>query len=282
MANTDYYDDVKSYFERKAEDYDLVDNQIFWQLSDKLLAEYIDKVITDHLDKDFCFFDAGAGTGRWSHYLLKKYPKSKGYLFDLSQDMLAQAKRKLEAGRLINRSVIKQFNLDNDFTKELARSFDFVFCFHNAIGFLNDARIFLQRLAFITNKDGVVVIMAPNMYHAIYFNLIQAKVDTAVSIYNTNRGKFINSMPEINFFTPTYISRILNEAGFDIIQLTGFPSIVYPGYQEALITGDSVETKSTFSKKSNFEKIFELEKQLLNHNDLSARGTNIVILGKKR
>lgn len=56
-------------------------------------------------------FDAGGGTGRWSLKVLLEYPESTGYTYDLSEDMLRQAKAKREANDLQDRWTIRQGDL---------------------------------------------------------------------------------------------------------------------------------------------------------------------------
>ena len=54
------------YFKNKAADYDRVDEQVYWRLSDSILWHTFNEYILKNLPSNFSFLDAGGGTGRWS------------------------------------------------------------------------------------------------------------------------------------------------------------------------------------------------------------------------
>ena len=51
--------EVIEYFKNKATEYDLVENQIYWKLSDELLWSIFSKKVLDKLPRGFKFIDAG-------------------------------------------------------------------------------------------------------------------------------------------------------------------------------------------------------------------------------
>ena len=91
MSN--YYQEVKKYFNDKAEEYDDVDDQLYCVLSDEYYKRILKKELTQILKdkKSIKLLDAGAGTGRWTmifHELFKDELEVKGDLIDISENML--------------------------------------------------------------------------------------------------------------------------------------------------------------------------------------------------
>jgi ubiquinone/menaquinone biosynthesis C-methylase UbiE len=119
---------IMAYFQGKADKYDLVEEQVYWQLSDRLLWNAFNDAVLSRQKPTFTFLDAGGGTGRWSEKILKSYNDAKGYIYDLSNDMLAQAEKKRRNG-LEGRMYLKQGNIENmNFPDS---TFDITFNFHN-------------------------------------------------------------------------------------------------------------------------------------------------------
>ena len=55
---------VLQYFKDKASEYDLVEGQVYWMLSDQLLEHLFNESALSLLAEEFHFLDAGGGTGR--------------------------------------------------------------------------------------------------------------------------------------------------------------------------------------------------------------------------
>jgi len=268
------------YFHTKADQYDDVDKQLYWVLSDALLWIAF-KSILDTLPSSFSFLDAGGGTGRWTNKILHYYPKSTGVLYDLSKDMLEVAKIKFKTNSLSKRLHIYQGNVIK--SPELNKnSFNISFNFHNVIGFVDNPKKFIKRLASVTRKNGYVVTFAPNYYHAIYFNTSIGNIKQAQSIAKKFKGKFTSEMPDIHFFTPQRISQLYKNANLNVTWLTGFPNTIYPNFQETQLSGQTTNLANLLSNKQTFKSILQIEKKLYTNQDISSRGNNIFIVGKKR
>lgn len=270
---------VLKYFRDKAKDYDLVENQIYWKFSDQLLwlsmVKYLDK-----LPNNFSFIDAGGGTGRWSFKILKKYPNSKGVIYDFSDEMLSQARQKTEKNLLGNRISFIKADLENVNVFNRPRA-DVSFNLHNVLGFTNSPVKALKNIVKMTRSDGFVISFVPNLYHLIYFNVALGNIDDAYSALSIKKGKFTNAMPQINLFTPQSISKLYENLGLRIEGLTGFPVSLYPGYLETQIQGSSKSLSNILERKSSFNKLVKLETELIKNKDIAARGNNIFIVGKK-
>ncbi len=276
-----YLQQVKDYFHNKATFYDDVEEQTYWELSDLLLWDTLSKQL-DKLPKKFIFLDAGGGTGRWTKKILDAYPHSKGVIKDLSPDMLAVAKEKFSKTTYLDRIELIHGNLlekDSSFDKH----FDLIFNFHNVLGFVSDSSSLVQNLSSWLKNGGTLISFAPNLFHGIFFNISLGKIDKSNEMLSISKGKFTSEMPEINFFTSKQLRKIYADSELEVVYETGFPSVIYPGYQETQIHGTSEKLENLLGNKKNFNQILEIEKSLIAKygEELSSRGNNIFIVGRK-
>lgn len=271
-----YEAEVIDYFKHKAEKYDLVDKQIYWVLSDTLLWFYFKQNVLDRLPESFSFLDAGGGTGRWTLKILAAFPKAKGLLFDLSADMTQQALKK--ADNYSNRLTVVNGNL-NVIKEKVSAQFDLIFNFHNVMGFVENPQQVVQDLASLLCQNGYLVSLLPNKYHCLYFNLAINAIPEARHILANGNGRFTNTMPYMNLFTPESSKALYEASQLSVERLTGFPNFIYPGHQETQLEGSTVSLESVLI--DNFDAILEMEMAYLNASDIAARGNNIFIAGKK-
>jgi ubiquinone/menaquinone biosynthesis C-methylase UbiE len=267
-----YEIEVAEYFTDKAEGYDDVENQRYWQLSDKLLWDLIKNQLDKH-EGGLTILDAGGGTGRWSKKILDNYSNAKVFTVDLSKEMLNQAERKNSFGERwqINRGDIQNL----DFESEM---FDFVINTHNVLGFVENSQKAITEMSRVLKKDGLLISVVPNKYHAIFFNLFLSNINGANNILRTGRGKFVDNMPEMDMFSSKKMKEMYSNAGLHDSFCWGFPISIYPGYQETQLYGETEQVKNALD---NLEEIYELEKKLIKNEEVAARGNNLFVVGKK-
>ena len=164
--------EVIEYFKNKATEYDLVENQIYWKLSDELLWSIFSKKVLDKLPRGFKFIDAGGGTGRWAKKILDNYDAT-GIIYDISEEMLEQARNKFNTSNYENRIELVKGDLHE--LKIEDGIFDLAFNFHNVLGFVQNPSIVISELSRVTKKGGLVVSLVPNLYHNIFFNIFVKK-----------------------------------------------------------------------------------------------------------
>jgi SAM-dependent methyltransferase len=272
--------EVLSYFRGKAARYDLVDNQLYWQLSDTLLWRALQDTALDKAPDGFRFLDAGGGTGRWTQRILDAYPDSSGVLYDLSADMAAEAERKLsaeiESGRL--RTTIADLTTASEI--EGSAVFDLVICLHNVVGFVSDPLTVIAELAETLAPGGRLAIFAPNKYHVAYFNLSRGEVEMARQAM-AGRGRFTNDMPEMALFTTDVLAELCELAQLKVEVRTGFPVLLYPGYEETRIVGTSSIPANVLADPVAFDQVLALEQQALAESSVSARGNNLYLVARK-
>lgn len=269
--------DTIGYFKDKADQYDLVEDQIYWVLSDKLLWEQLD-IYLRALSEDFLFLDAGGGTGRWSLKILQNYPKASGMILDLSKDMLRVAEEKFVKKNVSQRILMKNGNLDKELP--IKEKFDLIINFHNVLGFVKNPENVLKNLSKKLKKDGILISFIPNLYHLIYFNVNLGRIEEAEYALQNLKGRFTTEMPYIHLFTPEGIARMYKEAGLKVVSNSGFPTIIYPNFQETQLTGSTKSLSDLLSNQSTFKRIYKIEKSIM-ANDSAPRGNNLFIVGKK-
>jgi SAM-dependent methyltransferase len=277
---TTFQQDILSYFRDKAARYDLVDRQLYWQLSDTLLWSALQDTVLRKAPRGFCFLDAGGGTGRWTQRILDAYPESTGVLYDLSADMAAEAERKLgteiASGRL--RTTIADLTTVSQV--EGGAGFDLVICLHNVIGFVADPLTVITELAKTMAPGGRLAIFAPNKYHVAYFNLSRGEVEMAQKAMAA-RGRFTSDMPEMTLFTPATLVELCELAQLSVEVRAGFPVLLYPGYEETRIVGTSTVPANVLADPVSFDQVLALEQQALAESGVSTRGNNLYLVARK-
>lgn len=277
-----YESEVLEYFRKKAEKYDLVSEQLYWNLSDDLLWSVMDADVLSALPPDFAFLDAGGGTGRWSARILEAYPRSVGLLYDLSPDMAGKMTEKAERGGYAQRSQVTNGRLEDAERTLAGRQFDLVFNFHNVLGFVQDVPGVVRQLVALLKPGGLFVSFVPNRYHNMFFNIFVGNVDEAERPPADGMGRFTRDMPYIHMFTPSGLETLYRSAGLEPTLITGFPTLIYPGMQETQLEGSSQQLRDVLSDRSNYERILKLESSTLREPGIAARGNNLFAVGRKR
>ncbi len=269
---------VQSYFAQKASAYDDVENQIYWVLSDKLLWYFFKNEVLNKLPPNFVFLDAGGGTGRWTKKILEEYPNSRGYLVDLSVDMLAEAKKKFVLPEYSSRLCISEGNIEH--LEYASNIVDVSFNFHNVLGFVQYPQVALNELSRVTKPGGYVVSLVPNLYHNLFFNISVNNFKYVETAMHDEMSKFTDNMPFMHMYTPTKIRNMYDVAEITVERVSGFPNVIYPGYAETQLHGSTEVLEDILEKKDIFDKVFEIEKKLFYADDIAARGNQIFIVGK--
>jgi len=195
------------YFRKKASGYDLVETQLYWNLSDELLWNLLRANAIDKFHgKSMKFMDAGGGTGRWSIKILDYLSGSTCVLCDISDEMRSEALKKIKRLGLGKRVLVKKCDIEN-MPSEDSNSYDLVMNLHNVLGFTDNAEKALFEMCRVLKPGGFLISVVPNKYHAIFFNILLRRFDAARHIAENSKGTFTDSMPEITMFTPDSIRK---------------------------------------------------------------------------
>lgn len=279
-ADTDH-EEVLGYFRNKADGYDRVDEQVYWRLSDELLWESIERYVLPGLPEGGRLLDAGGGTGRWTDRLLTARPDLTAVLYDLSPDMSKHARAKAEEKGYADRLTVVNGDLMNVAEDLAGQTFDLVISFHNVLGFVAEPTEVLRQLGTLMLPGSQMALVLPNRYHAAFFNIMVGNLEEAESAVVGRSGRFTPDMPSMHLFTPTELQGDLARAGLHTTVRTGFPVLVYPGYQETQLDGSSTGVTRTLSDPEHYARIRALELKLLGEASMAERGNNLLFVAKR-
>ncbi|MEU7043461.1 class I SAM-dependent methyltransferase [Streptomyces varsoviensis] len=266
--------EIRTYFQAKADAYDDVDAQPYWMLSDELLWWALENYVLPRLPEGFRFLDAGGGTGRWTHRFATNRPDSSGLLYDLTPEMSDHARRKADAHGYPERLRVRNGDLADVGTELAGERFDLIFNFHNVLGFVADPGEVIASLAGLLTRRGLLVSFVPSRWHAAFFNLSLGNVAEAERCL-AGRGGFTDTMPDMHLFTPDGLTELHRAAGLGIDVLTGFPSLLYPGYQETQLHGSTDRLERLLSDRAQVERLIALEQRTMAEPAAVGRGNNL-------
>ena len=283
MANS-YYKDVIKYFSKKASKYDLVDEQLYWHLSDELLKKIIQvKLVEPFLGKkELKVLDAGAGTGRWSLVLydfLKKNFRLRFDLVDITKEMLAEADRKIRKKGLTDVMETRLENIEN-LSNYSNNYYDIAISFYNVLSFVEKPGRVLKEIFKKLRKRGLYVSIVANKYHSYFFTILTNRIDELANI-KKGRVRYNKEMPPIRCFAPDEIKKLYQESGFKKVEVIGFPNFVYPNIEDTKIEGQSKQSRNILKNKKTFQKIIDIEFQECFNQDLAGRGNVLLVIGRK-
>jgi len=275
------YKDVYAFFEEASRHYDSDLKNPYWSFSHEILKFILRKFITEHFrsDQKIRVFDAGAGTGNWSQYVLSLNEGIDGILFDMNPNMLKFAYSKI-AQLHLNPAKIVEGNLEvaSDFPRERS---NLILCMHNVIGLGRNTDLMLHNLFSYLENGGLAFIMAANKYHAFNFTRqFGGGIETS-RVLNDGTVKFKPDMPEMFCYTPREFSNILFSAGFREVTVLGFPVTVYPSPNDAkLLRTDTFDQRLKDSRVRG--ELLELEKRLCLYPELAYKGgSSLIAICKK-
>ncbi|OGL65054.1 hypothetical protein A3B21_01155 [Candidatus Uhrbacteria bacterium RIFCSPLOWO2_01_FULL_47_24] len=280
FARSDYKD-VYAFFQEASKDYDSDLVNPYWAFTHDILKFILMKFITEHFRdaRTTHVFDAGAGTGNWSRFVLSLGVSMHGIMFDMNANMLRVAKPKLV--QVHNNVRIVEGNLEvlSDFPSQRS---NLVLCMHNVIGLGRNTELILHNLCTYLEDDGLAFIMAMNKYHAFNFTRQFRDETEVLRVVHDGTVKFKTDMPEIFCYTPEEFEKILRDAGFEDVTILGFPVTVYPSIQDTKLL--RMDTSILQLKDSKVRAgLLALEKKLCLYPELAYRGgSSLIAVCKKK
>lgn len=270
------YSDVRAFFDEASKDYDSDLHNPYWSFSHEILKFILEKSISEHFhsSQKIRLFDAGAGTGNWSRFVLGLNESINGTLFDMNPNMLKMAYPKMAQlnGNLIK---IMEGNLETPSDFPSTQS-NLLLCMHNVIGLGRNTNLILRNLYSHLEPGGLAFIMTTNKYHAFNFTR-RFKDETEISrVLNTGTVKFKADMPEMFCYTPREFTSILHTSGFEEVTVLGFPITIQPSQEDTkLLRKDTL--KHQLKNPSERKALLELEKRLCLYPELAYKGSSSLI-----
>ena len=226
--------------------------------------------------------DAGGGTGKWICKLSKIY-KSKFILYDLSENMLRQAKKNIENANINER--VKIIKGDLKYISEIKNSsVDYIISIYNPISFIYQKERAISEMYRLLKRHGKIIIMGQG-----YYNTLASKINNFIvspkeikKIEREYMVKWNPCVPELNIFSKESIEKELKEAGFKIKKTYGVPVFVQPGLEE--FDPKNIK-KSRIAKALEspilFKVILNLEMKYGSRPEVANRGMNILCIAEK-
>lgn len=275
------YSEVRAFFAEASKDYDSDLQNPYWSFTHEILKFILTTHVKAHFKntQDIRVFDAGAGTGNWSRFVLELNDRISGVLFDMNADMLKRAYPKI--GRLSGNTVqIVEGNLETLGDYPTQRS-NLILCMHNVIGLGRNSEQIIRNLYEYLEERGLAFLMATNKYHAFNFTRKFRGEIEALRVLKDGTVKFKPDMPEMFCYTPHEFKTLITSCGFDEVTVLGYPVTVYPSYEDTkLLRKGTLDAR--LKDPAERAKMLEIEKRLCLHPWLAYRGgSSLIAVAKK-
>lgn len=274
--------EFKEFFKPYAKNVDQANNSAFWFLCDKLIIEIIKNNLPKKLNKQQIILDAGGGTGRWICSLSDLFTCN-FILYDLSEDMLEQAKLNIAKKKINHRVKLVQGNLEN-MSKIPNNSVDYIVSIYNPISFVDNVNKATKELHRILKKNGRIIIMGQGFYNAIFskINNYKPSAKELKDLAENYRVKWAKYVPTLKVFSKERLEKYLISAGFKIIKTYGVPIFAQPQAEDFDRYNKKISNISKSLEDKNFFKTaFETEMKYNSNPTVINRGMNIFTVAKK-
>ncbi len=275
-------DEFVSFFKPYAQNVDKANNLGFWKLSDALITAIIKRHIPVSLPSTARIMDAGGGTGRWITELAKVY-QTDFVLYDLSEDMLAQARKNITDAHLLERVDIVHGDLVNMAAIE-DDSIDHIISIYSPLSFIEDKQAAISEMYKKLKKGGVILLMGHGYHNALAskMNNYVAPAPELSSLNENMQVKWAPYVPTLGVYSRDSMETLLRTGGFTPVATYGVPVFAQPGPEDF----DPTNTKQSkisqaLENKEFFDAVFEIE---MRHNAdpaVANRGVNIFSVAQK-
>lgn len=276
-----YYNDVTNYFSKKASEYDLVDEQLYWVLSDELAKKFLIDLLKEYKKTELKLLDAWAWTWRWAlnfYEILKNKVELKADLIDITKEMLDEANNKIRKLWIENNFKSSVWNIEN--LDNYTGNYDFAISFYNVLSFVNDYNKAIWEIYKKLNDWWKYIWIVWNKHHSYYFSLLTNRINELDSI-NNNKIRFNNLMPYMHCFTPEELKNIFKNNWFKEVKVYWLLNYIYPWMEETFLKWQNEEKYNILKDKNTFNKILDLEYNNLYDENLASRWNTLLFIATK-
>lgn len=211
---------VRRYHDRVAGRYDASYDDVFWQWHDALTWDHLKAHLPSVASAPV--LDLGCGTGKWGLRLAKS-----GYAVtsvDISGAMVEQARRKFEAASLDARATFVRADLC-ELSELPRRHYALAVALGDPIGCTTSPAKALKQIHRCLSPGGLLVATFDNRWAALDFYLDKGSPEEFEEFLRTGRTHWLTRDAEERFpihtYSPGQVARLLERAGFEIIDLVG-------------------------------------------------------------
>ena len=211
---------VQRYHDRVARRYDASYEDVYWRFHDALTWDYI----KPHLPADQAapVMDLGCGTGKWALRLIKS-----GYrvaCVDISGAMVEQARRRITEAGQAGRAEFLQADL-GDLSALAEKHYSLAVAMGDAVGCAASPARALKEIRKRLRDGGVLIATLDNKLAALDFYLQSGSPQDFSTFLKTGRTHWLTKDKaerfEIHTFTPKEAAKLLETAGFAVLEIRG-------------------------------------------------------------
>ncbi len=257
---------VIEYYARMARQYDESYDDVWWKtLYDGLTWAHIRPC----LPARGLVLDAGGGTGKWSIRMAEEKSAIFIVLLDISREMLAVAREKLLRERLAGRVWLVEADIcAMPFRPEV---FDFALAEGDPISYCDDPRRAVEEL-FRVLKPGSYAQAGVDSLFAIVRRLMhEGRIDEAEQVLR--EGRFTSSLEGFRWwvFTPRSLRELFEEAGFEVIKISG----------KLVLSPPSEKLRKALGDEEKARKALELELSACDDPSIAGAGGHLHMVARK-
>ena len=276
-------EEFDSFFKIHSQNVDNADRQGFWGLTDKVLETYLLELMPRR--DSVTLVDFGGGTGRWLKKLDAKFTNSKFIIVDLSEDMLFQAKKKVEKGYFANEITLMHSDISD--IKDLNDgTADYIISTYNPLSFVKEPQKAINEAHRLLKPGGIAMITIQGYYNALYSKLNNsvAEADELKSIFEEKKVKWNESVPALWQLPQSDLQNMFKMSGFNEIECRGIATVIQPQSEdfdpENILIG-SISRKLN-EDEAFFNVVLEIELNAGKDQQAINRAMNILAIGRKK
>ena len=260
---------VRKYHDRVARRYDAIYDDDYWRFHDALTWDYI----KPHLPRDQSspVMDAGCGTGKWAIRLLES-----GYrvtCVDIAGAMVEAARRKIEQIQKADRSEFAQADIC-DLSALPEKHFGLILAMGDPVGCASSPPLALKQLRKRLTDDGILIFTIDNRWAALDYYTQRGNADELSRFVADGKTHWLtrdrDEQFEIHTYSPDQITRLLERAGFEVVEIIGKTVLDVRGGRGRLDDPDT------------FRAWLRIEKKLARQSDALGRAAHLQITARNR
>jgi ubiquinone/menaquinone biosynthesis C-methylase UbiE len=271
------------FFKVHSQNVDNADSLGFWKLADEVLEHFLLEEMPNR--DNVTVVDFGGGTGRWLKRLDQYFTNSEFIIVDLSEDMLAQAKQKIDAGVYNNdiRTITSDISAVSALTDGAA---DYIISTYNPLSFVEKPQLVIQEANRILKANGKAMITIQGYYNALFskVNNYLADAEELKTIFDDKKVLWNSAVPALWQLPQEDMEGMFTNASFKDIHSRGIACIAQPQAEDFDPENKSFGALSTKlnTDAAFFEQLLQIEIAAGKNQGSVNRGMNILTIGTKR
>jgi ubiquinone/menaquinone biosynthesis C-methylase UbiE len=214
-------DGSRRYHDRVARQYDTIYDDAYWDLHDRITWEHVKPHLPRDASARCC--DLGCGTGKWGLKLLKSgfattFVDHSGAMIDQVRQKLPEMGSRASKATLVVADIIDMSMLESD-------RFALITAMGDPLSICSDPPRAAREIHRILQPGGTVIATADNKLAALAAYMERGEVDELEKFIRTSKTHWLTrderEQFELTTFTPATLTKMFEQAGFEVIDLIG-------------------------------------------------------------